>query len=209
MKVIAVNGSPRNDSNTLQALMLMADELKKDNIETEILSIGKDNIHGCHGCGYCFKSEGNHCAITQDCLNSSADKIRAADGLILGAPTYYAGIAGAMKCFLDRLFYTSRQYLKAKVGTSIAVARRSGAVDTIHQLNNFLTLAEMVIAPSQYWPVVFGMEQGEIFQDAEGLQTLRKNARAMAWLLKIINATKSTIPFPLSIERRARTNFIR
>jgi multimeric flavodoxin WrbA len=209
MKVIAVNGSPRNDSNTLRALNLMSAELKKENIETEILNIGKENIHGCHGCGYCFKSEGNHCAITQDCLNACADKIRVADGLILGAPTYYAGIAGAMKCFLDRLFYTSRQYLRSKVGTSIAIARRAGAVDTIHQLNNFLNLAEMVIPPSQYWTVAFGMEQGEISRDEEGLQTLRKNAQAMAWLLKIIDATKLSVPFPKSEERRARTNFIR
>jgi multimeric flavodoxin WrbA len=187
----------------------MADELKKENIETEILDIGKENIHGCHGCGYCFQSEGHHCAITQDCLNAYADRIRAADGLILGAPTYYAGIAGAMKCFLDRFFYTSRGYMKSKVGTSVAIARRAGAVDTIHQLNNYLNLAEMVIPPSQYWTIVFGMAQGEISQDEEGLQTLRKNAQAMAWLLKIIDATKSTIPFPESTEPRARTNFIR
>jgi multimeric flavodoxin WrbA len=187
----------------------MAVELEKENIETEILNVGHENLHGCHSCGYCFKSEGNHCAITGDCLNDFADKIRAADGLILGAPTYYAGIAGAMKCFLDRLFYTSRQYLKSRVGTSIAIARRAGAVDTVHQLNNYLNLAEMVIAPSRYWAIAFGMEQGEISQDAEGLQTLRKNAQAMAWLLKIINATKSTIPFPKDTEDRARTNFIR
>jgi multimeric flavodoxin WrbA len=187
----------------------MAGELQKENIETEILSIGKENIHGCHGCGYCFKSEHNHCAITNDCLNANADRIRAADGLILGAPTYYAGIAGSMKCFLDRLFYTSRNYLKGKVGTSVAIARRAGAVDTIHQLNNYLNLAEMIIPPSQYWTVAFGMAQGEISQDEEGLQTLRKNARAMAWLLKIIDTTRTTHPFPIDAERRARTNFIR
>jgi multimeric flavodoxin WrbA len=209
MNVIAINGSPRDDSNTLRALRLMAGELKKENIETEILDIGKENIHGCHGCGYCFKSENHHCAITQDCLNTYVDRIRAADGLILGAPTYYAGIAGTMKCFLDRLFYTSREYMKSKVGTSLTIARRAGAVDTIHQLNNYLNLAEMVIPPSQYWTIAFGMEQGEISQDEEGLQTLRKNAQAMAWLLKIIDATKSTIPFPKNTERRARTNFIR
>jgi multimeric flavodoxin WrbA len=186
----------------------MAEELRKDSIETEIIDIGHENIHGCHACGYCFKSENNRCAI-KDCLNELADRIRAADGLILGAPTYYAGIAGAMKCFLDRLFYTSRQYLKSKVGASVAIARRAGAVDTIHQLNNYLNLAEMVITPSQYWTIAFGMDQGEIDKDAEGLQTIRKHARAMAWLLKIIDATKTSVPFPKDTEERARTNFIR
>jgi hypothetical protein len=66
----------------------------------------------------------------------------------------------------------------------------------------------MVIPPSQYWVIAFGMAQGEIGQDAEGLQTVRKNAQAMAWLLKIIDATRQTIPFPPSADRE-RTNFIR
>jgi multimeric flavodoxin WrbA len=209
MRVIALNGSPRQDSNTGKVLAAMSEELAKDSIETEIITVGNQNIHGCHSCGYCFKSEGNHCAITKDCVNEIADKVRSADGLILGAPTYYAGIAGAMKCFLDRLFYTSRRYFRGKVGASVAIARRAGAVDTIHQLNNYLNLAEMVIPPSQYWVIAFGMEQGEIFKDLEGLQTIRKNARAVAWLLKMIHATKDSLPFPVDTEERARTNFIR
>jgi multimeric flavodoxin WrbA len=209
MKVIALNGSPRQESNTGKALLAMAEELAKDSIETEIITVGNQNIHGCHGCGYCFKSEGHHCAITMDCLNEVADKARAADGIILGAPTYYAGIAGAMKSFLDRLFYTSRQYFRGKAGASVAIARRAGAVDTIHQLNNYLNLAEMVISPSQYWVIAFGMEQGEIFKDLEGIQTIRRHARALAWLLKMIEATKTALPFPSGTEDRARTNFIR
>jgi multimeric flavodoxin WrbA len=209
MKVIALNGSPRQESNTGKALVVMAEELARDSIETEIITVGNQNIHGCHSCGYCSKSENHHCAITKDGVNEIADKARLADGLILGAPTYYAGIAGTMKCLLDRLFYTSRQYLRGKVGASVAIARRAGAVDTIHQLNNYLNLAEMVISPSQYWVIAFGMEQGEIFKDLEGFQTIRRSARAMAWLLKMIDAAKTSLPFPADTEKRARTNFIR
>jgi multimeric flavodoxin WrbA len=187
----------------------MAEELAKDGIETEIVAVGGENIHGCRSCGYCFKAEGGRCAITQDCLNDVAGKARAADGIILGSPTYYAGIAGAMKCFCDRLFYTSSRYFKGKVGASVAIARRAGTVDTIHQLNNYMNLAEMVIAPSQYWVVAFGMKQGETAQDAEGLQTVRNHARAMGWLLKMMDATKKNLPYPEDTEARARTNFIR
>jgi hypothetical protein len=38
------------------------------------------------------------------------------------------------------------------------------------------------------------MEKGEVLRDSEGMQSLRKNARAMAWLLKMIGATKNSIP---------------
>ena len=158
MKVLAINGSPRKDSNTGNALGLMAEELAKDGIQTEIITIG--DVHGCRGCAYCVKSPGNHCVMNDDCLNDTADKARAAHGIILGSPTYFGGIAGAMKSFCDRLFYTSRPYFKGKVGASVAIARRAAAVDTIHQLNNYLNLAEMVISPSQYWVIAFGMQQG-------------------------------------------------
>ena len=209
MKVIAINGSPRQNSNTEQALVIMSEELKKDGNETQIITMGSEDIRGCHACGYCLKSEDNLCAYTADSLNDITKMIRAADGLILGSPTYFGGIAGTMKCFLDRLFYTSRPYLQGKAGASVAIARRAGAVDTIHQLNNYLNLAEMVIAPSVYWVIAFGMQQGEISQDAEGMQALRRNARALSWIIRVTNATKTQIPYPVDTQPRIRTNFIR
>jgi len=134
--------------------------------------------------------------------------MREADGFILGSPTYYAGIAGTMKAFLDRVFFTSSDYFKYKVATSISVVRRAGGVDVVHQLNNYLNLAQTVMPPSQYWTVAYGMDKGEIIQDEEGIQTIRKNARSMAWLLKIIDAGKENIPVPAE-EDHVMTNFIR
>ena len=208
MKVVAINGSPREKGNTFFVLSKMAEELEKEKIETEIIQVGSQKIRGCMGCGYCFQSENNRCSITDDMLNKTADIIRGADGLILGAPTYYSGIAGTMKSFLDRLFYTSTRHFKYKVGACVAIARRAGSVDVTHQLNNYFNLAQMIIAPSQYWTVVFGAAQGEVAKDDEGIQTMQRNAQAMAWLLKIIDAARDTIPFPVH-EGKARTNFIR
>ena len=208
MKVIAINGSPRKNGNTNQALKIMADELEQQGIEVEIIQIGHLNIHGCIHCGYCWTSEGNHCVFKDDIVNETAKKIREADGFILGSPTYYAGIAGTMKAFLDRVFFTSSDYFKYKVATSISVVRRAGGVDVVHQLNNYLNLAQTVMPPSQYWTVAYGMDKGEIIQDEEGIQTIRKNARSMAWLLKIIDAGKENIPVPAE-EDHVMTNFIR
>ncbi|KEZ91478.1 flavodoxin family protein [Lacrimispora celerecrescens] len=208
MKVIAINGSPRKNGNTNQALKIMADELEQQGIEVEIIQIGHLNIHGCIHCGYCWTSEGNHCVFKDDIVNETAKKMQEADGFILGSPTYYAGIAGTMKAFLDRVFFTSSDYFKYKVATSISVVRRAGGVDVVHQLNNYLNLAQTVMPPSQYWTVAYGMDKGEIIQDEEGIQTIRKNARSMAWLLKIIDAGKENIPVPAE-EDHVMTNFIR
>lgn len=208
MKVIAINGSPRRDGNTSQALNVMVEELEKEGLEVEVIQIGHLKIHGCIGCNYCATSEGNHCVFKDDIVNEVALKMREADGFILASPTYYAGIAGTIKSFLDRVFYTSSDYFKYKVGTSISVVRRAGGVDVIHQLNNYLNLAQVAIPPSQYWTTAYGLRKGEVLQDKEGIQTLRKNARSMAWLLKTIEAGKETIPVPVE-EEYVATNFIR
>ena len=121
---------------------------------------------------------------------------------------YYAGIPGTMKSFLDRVFYSSARYSRLKVATSAAVVRRAGGVDAVHQLNNYLNLAQTVIPPSQYWTVAYGRDKGEVADDGEGMQTLVKNARAMAWLLKLVEAGKGVVP-PPEDEPRVMTNFIR
>lgn len=89
-----------------------------------------------------------------------------------------------MKSFLDRVFFTSSRYFRLKVATSCAVVRRAGGVDVVHQLNNYLNLAQTVIPPSRYWTMAYGREKGEVEGDGEGMQTLVKNAASMAWLLK-------------------------
>ena len=88
------------------------------------------------------------------------------------------------------------------------VVRRTGGLDVLHQLHNYLSLAKTVLPPSQYWTVAYGTKPGEVAQDAEGVQTLRRNAQSLAWLLKMIDATKGTVPLPPE-EKKIGTNFIR
>lgn len=207
MRVIAVNGSPRKNGNTETVLAEMAKELKAEGIETEIIQVGDRAIRGCISCGHCMK-EDNGCVFDDDCVNEVSRKIACADGLILGAPTYYAAIPGTMKCFLDRLFYSGGDFLQYKVAAVTAVTRRAGAVPTVSQMKNFLDLAGAITPPSQYWEIVYGMRKGEVLLDAEGMQTVRLNARAMAWLMKVVADGRQNHPLPKR-EERAITNFIR
>ena len=208
MKVIAINGSPNRKGNTTLALKSMTDELERQGIETETIQVGNLNLRGCIACGHCSKSEGNRCVFADDGLNEIAQKMRDADGFILGCPTYYAGIPGTMKSFLDRVFHSSSRYFRGKVATGIAVVRRAGGVDVVHQLNNYLNLAQTVIPPSQYWTIAYGRVPGEVEGDGEGMQTLVKNARSMAWLLKLIEHGKDVLPLPAD-EPRVMTSFFR
>lgn len=209
MKVIALNGSPHKHGNTAQIIEVMFEELQKAGVETESIHVGaKGMVRGCMACRYCATSENNLCVIKDDGLNETGLKIRAADGFILGSPTYYGGIAGSMKAYLDRLFFAHSRYFGHKVAAVATAVRRSGGVEVVHQLHNYLLLAQTVTPPSRYWLAVHGTLEGEAMQDAEGLQTARENARNMVWLLRLIEAGKETVPPPIA-EAKTMTNFIR
>lgn len=205
MKVVAINGSPRKDGNTFHAINLVSEELKKEGIEVEIVHIGNKNIHGCIACGKCKKDADDKC-IFDDEVNTVIQKLKDADGLLISSPVYYSGIAGTMKSFLDRLFYTcaANQILRHKVGASIAAVRRSGGMPTFNGLNHYLSISEMIIPSSTYWNVIHGAKPGEALNDYEGVETMKTLGRNMAYLIKELNNTKK----PESINK-VYTNFIR
>lgn len=205
MKVIAINGSPRKGGNTATMLKMMTDELEKEGIGVETIHVGNEKIRGCLSCWHCIKA--GECVIKDDIVNETAGKLVDSDGFILASPTYFGGIAGTMKAFLDRAFFSKRASLRYKVATTLAVVRRTGGQDVQHQLANYLQLAETIIPPANYWTVVYGSNPGETLQDGEGVQTVVQNAKSMAWLLKVLEAGKD-IPRPADVEK-IMTNFIR
>lgn len=209
MKVIAINGSPNKDGNTRQALDLMAETLALHGIETEIVHVGNKPLQGCIGCNGCFKSGEFKCVFNDDAVNVTAEKLKASEGFIIGSPTYFGGIAGTCKAFLDRVFYPNYGgQMARKVGAVAVAARRLGGEDVVHQLNNYLQLVQAVIPPSRYWAMIYGLRKGEITQDLEGMQVLRDNAQSMAWLLKVLDAAQNTIA-PYELEAKVMTNFVR
>ena len=53
MKVLMINGSPRENGNTMLALSEMKAVFEKEGIETEVIQIGKKGVRGCIACGSC------------------------------------------------------------------------------------------------------------------------------------------------------------
>ena len=208
MKVIAINGSPKTNGNTHTALALVGEQLQKEGIEFEIIQVGNKLIRGCMACGACAKNLNEKC-IYDDAVNACLQKLKTADGILLGAPVHYAGIAGTMKSFLDRLFYVAGVnggLFRHKVGASVVAVRRSGGVPTFDALNHYITYAEMIMPGSNYWNVIHGREPGEVLQDHEGNQVMRVLGKNMAWLLKLVAAGKAQAP---QREDKVVTNFVR
>ncbi len=211
MKVVAFNGSPKKTGNTFHALKMVTDELEKAGIETEIIQVGNQAIRGCTACGICKKNKNEQCVLPDDGLNELLQKMKHADGILLGSPVHFAGMGGTMKSFLDRAFYVAGAnggLMRHKVGASVVAVRRSGGLPAFNQLNNFLSYAEMLMPTSNYWNVIHGTSPGEATQDVEGAQIMRVLGKNMAWLMKLVEHGKGSV-VPPEQEAKAYMHFVR
>lgn len=207
MKVLLINGSPKENGCTYTALREIEKTLQQEGLETEIAQIGSGPARGCLGCRGC--AETGRCVFSDDPVNELIEKMEQADGLIIGSPVYYASANGALVSILDRMFYAAGGRFAHKPGAAIASARRAGTTATVDELNKYFTISQMPIVSSTYWNMVHGTCPEDVRQDLEGLQVMRNLARNMAWMLRCIEAGKKAGIAPPEVEREARTNFIR
>ena len=130
MKVVAFNGSPRKDGNTALLLRKVLAPIARSGIDTELVQVGGHPLHGCMACGHCMESKDRQCAIKTDIVNECIQKMIEADGIILGSPTYFAGMSSEMKALIDRAGFVAvanDRMFSRKIGAAVAAHRRGGA----------------------------------------------------------------------------------
>lgn len=205
LNVLLINGSPNAKGCTYTALSEVERTLQAEGIATELVHIGNRDIRGCIACYKC--AEQGHC-VFNDAVNELAPKFEAADGLVVGSPTYYAGPNGTLTNLLDRLFFSTPFSKRMKVGATVCSARRGGTTATFDRLNKYFTISEMPVASSRYWNMVHGSNAEQVLQDEEGIQCMRILGRNMAFLLRAIAAERERNGLHMQ-EETVYTNFIR
>jgi multimeric flavodoxin WrbA len=191
MKVIAFNGSPRRSGNTNRALEAVLEEIATEGIDTELVQMGSEDIAPCQACGVCGQKRDRKCKRKDDKVNEWVEKCAEADGIIIGSPVYFGSMSAQTKAFIDRVGYVNRangDLFKRKVGASVAVNRRAGALATFQEMNNFFLIGHMIVIGSSYWNVATAMRPGDIENDEEGLRTMRDLGRNIAWAVRKLSA---------------------
>lgn len=192
MKVVAFNGSPREDGNTSILLKRVLDELEKEGVETELVQLGGRKISGCIACFTCAENQDQRCSVTDDVTNGCIEKMLAADGMILGSPTYFTDVTAEMKALIDRAGLVAKVnggLFKRKVGAAVVAVRRGGALHAFDTINHFFLIGEMIVPGSSYWNLGIGLDKGDVENDAEGIQTMQTLGKNMAWLLKRLDGS--------------------
>lgn len=204
MKVILINGSPNEKGCTYTGLSIIKERLAENGVDSVIYQVGKKPIVGCIGCRSCKKT--GKC-VFDDMVNTVAEDMKTADGIILGSAVHFASATGAATSFFDRLFYSiDRKILRLKFGASIVSCRRGGASATFDQLNKYFTITQMPIVSSCYWNQIHGYTPEDVYADEEGVRTLQILADNMAYLIKCKAQSTAELPVEPPIKM---TNFIR
>ena len=189
MKVIAFNGSAQKDGNTATMINYVLEELEKEGIGTELFQFSGQKIKGCIVCRRCFQNKDRRCAVSDDVLNDCLEKMLAADGIILGSPTYFCNVSTEMKALIDRAGFVAKangDMFRRKVGAAVVVERRAGSISVFNALNYFFFISQMMVPGSSYWNMGIGLIKGDVEKDEEGIQTMKTLGENMAWLLKKI-----------------------
>ena len=209
MKVLMLNGSPHSEGCTNRALEIVAEVLKAQGVESEILWLGNGAVRGCIGCGGCKRSGADRCVFGDDGVADIAEKLKSADGYVFGAPVHYASPNGATVAALDRIFYSAGKFMQFKPAACVVSARRAGTTASYDVLNKYIGINNMIMVPSTYWNMVHGNTPEEVMRDREGVTVMRAVGSNMAWLLKLLERAKGTeLERPVLVPKE-KTNFIR
>lgn len=188
MKVIGLCSSARKNGNTALLMQKVMEQLNQEGIETELIQLAGQIIEPCKACWACG-GRGN-CVHNKDSFREIFEKIKEADGIILGSPVYSASVSANMQAFLERAAVVCDMnpgLLKYKVGVAVAAVRRAGALQAVDTMNHFFLNHEMIVAGSTYWNMAYGRLPGEVDKDEEGINNMKNLGSNMAWILKKVN----------------------
>ena len=193
MKVIGFNGSPRKEGNTARLVSTVLDTLEGNGIATEYIQLGGQNMHGCIACMQCHENQDRQCSIKTDNCNEYLEKMIEADGIVVGAPTYFADLNAETKALLDRSSFVALQnggLFRGKVGAGVVAARRGGAVRVMDSILKPFQMSEMFLPGSTYWNLGYGLQPDEVIGDTEGINNMRNLGRQIAYLLKALDLAR-------------------
>jgi multimeric flavodoxin WrbA len=115
----------------------------------------------------------------------------AADGILLGSPTYFSDVSANMKALIERAGMVAKangDMFARKAGAGVISVRRAGATHVLSTINYFFLIGQMIVPGSSYWNLAIGRDPGDVQNDEEGLRTMTNLGKNMAWLLKKIHS---------------------
>ena len=160
MKIIAVNGSPRESWNTGTLLKAALKYAEEQGHETEFVQLSGLNYRGCRSCLACKLDKepwttSAECAV-KDELTPVMDKIKAADIFLVGSPIYYGSLSADTYGFFERLWFSASRYdaehpskLNKRIPNGLIVTMNVTRTENYKPMLENILLCQKLIGPSK------------------------------------------------------------
>ena len=118
MKILVLNGSPKQKSDTMRMTQAFLHGLNKTGEhDVTVVNVIEKQIAPCRGCFGCWQRGDGHCLFDDD-QNAILDLYRASDVIIWSFPLYCYAMPSHLKAVLDRtLPLTTMKMVEAADGT--------------------------------------------------------------------------------------------
>jgi len=139
MNIVAIMGSPHR-GNSYDLVERIEEKLVAyGDVEFEYIHLKDANLEPCKGCFNCFIRGADRCPLRDD-GPVIAQKLAAADGVILVSPVYSMHVSYLLKRFIDRLAYNfHRPPFWGQRGLVVAVAGNIGLKPTLKYMKEVAT----------------------------------------------------------------------
>jgi len=148
MLILAINGSPNKEGNTVFLLNKVLEEVRENGAQTEMIHVmdaleDQDKPY-CDACS----SPCNRSCIDGTELEGVFARLEESDGIILGSPVYFGTVSAQMKAFWDKSrCVRTEKALIGKVGGAVSVgaSRFGGQETTVRALHDIMLIQGMNI----------------------------------------------------------------
>ena len=183
--ILAIMGSPRATGLTAALLKIFQEKVEELNkgteavqqIKIDILMLKDFVIQHCTGCDACLRKP-NECPLSEkDDMKKVEEAMLKADAIIIGAPSYFAGMPGIVKDLIDRTrpMKMQKYLLKNKYFSVItATGLQGGGQNSVQDdLIHFALIQGMIVVGALGHPVLMPNFPNESLQMLE-LKKFRK-----------------------------------
>lgn len=157
MKVYAINGSPRRNFNTAKLLHAFLEGAVSSgaDVETECINLYDLDYKGCTECFSCKRKNGasyGQCGYP-DGIHEILQRVSNADVIVFGSPIFFFDVTGELRCFLERLFYPYRAYMKDSARVIAPKPIRTAFIYTMNSSEEEMKRNhyEQYLASTQLW----------------------------------------------------------
>lgn len=110
-KIVGINTSPRANWNTAALVQTALQGAEDTGAETEMINLYQlEPFMGCRSCFGCMTEKHYDACIIKDGLTETLEKLRAADGIILGSPVYFGRFTAGYFALTERLCFQHLTY---------------------------------------------------------------------------------------------------